>query len=312
MGSSQTKLSGLDSNAKVVLYGSGLFSTNNEDTNRKLIDQLKNSYFNTIIFWTLHIDDDGSLVYNNTSITKNETFAPTFNYLQVILNELVTSKNLNGEKFEIYFSIGSGGVGDFTKLQSFLSTDSGKLTVIRNFAAISSALPLTGFDLDDEDLFESGIISDITQIISFGGTFKVTFCPYCNESMWNDALQTIYQDDLNNNPQLNLIVSQYNLQCYSGGAFNSPLDWANSLPQNLFQTKINPQTIYQFIVPGYDASVMTPAQVQTQMIANYNSNPGLVNGFIWNSDFIISNILNQPDENLFLSYSEAILRIYDN
>lgn len=279
---------------KVLLYGSGLFGSNNISFNEALMDKIVNSYFNALVLWTLHIDSDGSLVYNDTVIVKDGVFSNTFNYLAKILNKLIGSKNLKGEYFKVYFCIGSGGVSDYTRLQSFLSTSTGKLTLVRNFSALNSALPISGYDLDDEDLIDATVISDVAMLVS-GKKLAVTFCPYDNESVWNDALVNIYNQDLTNNPPLPLTISWYNLQCYSGGADNSPLAWLQALPSSVPISN-------NFIVPGYDASVMTPSEVSLAVVHN-----GVPGGFIWDSSNILENPFGLNDNNLFLSYSEALI-----
>ncbi|TMQ12999.1 MAG: hypothetical protein E6J90_29540 [Deltaproteobacteria bacterium] len=60
--------------------------------------------------------------------------------------------------------IGSGGVNDFTNIKALLATPQGKLTLVRNFSALSSALPINGYDLDDEDLYDAPTIATLSEI----------------------------------------------------------------------------------------------------------------------------------------------------
>ena len=56
------------SKVKVGLYGTGLFGTDDEEKNSKIIDKLIDSHFNTIVLWAFHVGTDGSLVYNDSTV----------------------------------------------------------------------------------------------------------------------------------------------------------------------------------------------------------------------------------------------------
>ncbi|TMQ12998.1 MAG: hypothetical protein E6J90_29535 [Deltaproteobacteria bacterium] len=63
-----------------LLYGSGLFGRNTPGKNAAELTALRESGFTTVILWTIHVDPDGTLVYNNTVIVRDGVFAATYLY----------------------------------------------------------------------------------------------------------------------------------------------------------------------------------------------------------------------------------------
>lgn len=255
----------------IALYGNGLFGRNVPSTNRSQLILLQESGFTTVILWTLHVDTDGTLVYNNTPIAQGGAFVNTFDYLPDLLAELT----LTGSVRNVLFSIGSWGVSDFQNIQKLLTTQQGTRELKRNFSALGAALPLSGYDFDDESLYDPATTAQLTEILCGNNSMTVTYCPYTNQSAWNSALQKVYTWDQQQNPALGQSVQWWNLQCYAGGSGNNPLSWAKSLPADAGIE--NPQA---FILPGYDTS-QSPSSIQ-QTFAQLKDS-GINGGFIWNS-----------------------------
>jgi hypothetical protein len=126
----------------------------------------------------------------------------------------------------VLFCIGSGGVNDFTNIQALLATQEGTLTLKRNFSALASAMPIDGYDFDDEDLYDADTIAGLTEALCAGNQLIITYCPYTAQDTWNQALQDVYTWDQQHNPVLGQSVRWWNLQCYSGGDGNDPASWA--------------------------------------------------------------------------------------
>jgi hypothetical protein len=277
----------------IVLYGSGLFGRNTPGKNAAELAALQQSGFTTVILWTLHVDPAGTLVYNDTVIVRDGVFADTFNYLPGLVDQLTAT----GSSVQtVLFCIGSGGVNDFTNIQALLATKQGTLTLKRNFSALASAMPIDGYDFDDEDLYDAGTIAGLTEALCAGNQLIITYCPYTAADTWNQALQSVYTWDQQHNPVLGQSVRWWNLQCYSGGAGNVPAIWAQSLPAN---AGIADPAGY--IVPGYDASEQDPASIQQTFQGLASSDPGIAGGFIWNSSAIFGGS-NTPGD-----YAQAII-----
>lgn len=277
----------------IVLYGSGLFGRNTPGKNAAELTLLQQSGFTTVILWTLHVDADGTLVYNDTVIVQDGVFAATFLYLPDLVNQLTAA---GSSVQNVVFCIGSGGVSDFTNIQALLATDAGKLTLSRNFHALSSALPISGYDFDDEDLYDAGTLATLSELLCANNQMIITYCPYALQDTWNQAVQNVYTWDQAQNPPLGQSVQWWNLQCYSGGAGNDPAQWVKSLP-----TDAGIADPAAYIVPGYDASLQDPASIEQTFQGLAQSDPGITGGFVWNSSAIFASPYTPYD------YAQAII-----
>jgi len=181
----------------------------------------------------------------------------------------------------LLFSIGSGMPpdspfpSDFQNIQKLLATKEGTRTLRQNFSALAAALPISGYDFDDETLYNPTTTAQLTEVLCENDQMIVTYCPFTNQNVWNSALQQTYTWDRQQTPPLGQSVQWWNLQCYVGGAGNDPLAWAKALPSDAGIT--NPQA---FIIPGFDTS-QTPAEIQ-QTFAQYEGT-GIKGGFIYDS-----------------------------
>lgn len=276
----------------VVLYGSGLFGSNNPTLNASQLGLIKNSGFTTVILWTLHVDSDASLVYNNTAIATGGVFSYTFSYLPELVRELKDGGTVD----KVLFCVGSADVNDFHTIQTLLKTQATKLALLRNFFALSTALMLDGYDFDDEDLFDPTTTAAITGLLASSGKMNITYCPYSQQkTYWDKALGLVY----NNHPQYEpprQYVDWYNLQCYAGGGGNDPKTWVDRLPTDVGITSPS-----QFIVPGYDARSYDPAAIETKFANLKTSDPGINGGFIWNTDELFAGSHKPTD------YAQAII-----
>jgi hypothetical protein len=263
----------------VVLYGSGLFGRSVPAVNQQQLTAIQESGFTTVILWTLHIDSDGSLVYNDTVIVKDGVFAYTFYYLPELLAQLTST----GSVQKVLFCIGSGGTGDFKQIKTLLGTKEGKRSLIRNFSALSAALPIDGYDFDDEEYpYDVDTLAKLTELLCANNKMIITYCPFTSPDAWRSALQQVYSWDQQRNTPLGQSVQWWNLQCYSGGQGNDPLTWAKSIDSS----KAGVSNAHAFIVPGYDANNQSPSMIQ-KAFAKY-AGTGINGGFIWNSGAIFA------------------------
>ena len=278
----------------IVLYGSGLFGRN-VPLNQSQLAQLQASGFTTVILWTLHVYPDGTLFYNDTPIARDGVFLNTFSYLPGLLTELITNSSVQ----IVLFSIGSGGAGDFGNMRAiFQQADQGKGAALRaleqNFRALSAALPISGFDFDNEDDFDDSTIARLSELLCYDNSMIVTYCPFCDQSLWNAALEKVYAWDQEHQNPPDQSVRWWNLQCYSGGQGNDPVSWAQALPNG---AGIKDKAA--FIVPGFGTD-QSPASIQ-QQFAQY-AGTGIDGGFIWNSGDLFATQYSPTQ------YAQAILK----
>ena len=239
---------------------------------------LQASGFTTAILWTLHVDSDGSLVYNDTVIVRDGIFAATFNYLPELVTQLTAAVS---SVQTVLCCIGSADAMDFTHVRTLLATSEGRLTLIRNFSALSTALPIHGYDFDDEDLCQAPTLAALSEILCSSGRMIITYCPYTRQDIWNQAISEVYAWAQNQTPRLEQPVRWWNLQCYAGGTGNDPAAWAQMLSSD---AGIAAPAAY--IVPGYAANGRTPLSIEQTFRKLATNDPGINGGFIWNSSAI--------------------------
>lgn len=183
---------------------------------------------------------------------------------------------------KVLFSIGSGEVNDFTNIQTLLSTTTGTTTLTNNFAALAAALPLDGFDFDDEDNYNVDTVATLTGILSGNGDGDtiITYCPYTDMSFWVQCLQKVYAN-LSVQP-----VQAFNLQEYGGGG--DPATWASAVQSPASGGSTGVSDGAAFVVPGFSAgtdsskSQMTPSEIQSKFASLTKCDAGIDGGMIWN------------------------------
>lgn len=298
----------MSTTTNAVLYAWGLFQPQYSAglSNEQEVQYLTGSGFTTVILWTQHVQPDGTLVYNDPLappaepwIVSNGQFNPAYQYLAQCISDL---KEPGSSVTRVLFGIGSGGSEDFTNILSLIANGQ-KSVLQQNFSVLANALPIDGFDLDNEDALPYvppgkpdpetlALISNFAEftLLLAGIRSTVTYCPYNDQLFWFLCLRQVYLQ--NDNRQA---VSWMNLQCYSGGAGNNPLVWAAELAD---WQKANPAGVAQpvaFVLPGYwcvnpgsnptcekgSTSGECPSAIQ-QTFQGFGGK-GLSGGFIWNS-----------------------------
>jgi hypothetical protein len=227
----------------------------------------------------------GDLTWNDTLLVSSYSGQPVFDptgsftklagRLQTLLGKGTVQK--------IFFSIGGGGTLDFTTIKQLAATPQGQQTLQKNFALLLQKLPtITGFDFDDEDLYDANITAWLTSFLFTKFNVAITYCPWSGSTYWNQCLQLVYKL-LKKQP-----VVGFNLQCYSAGGSNDPLAWVKTISQHQPTNGVADPT--NFIIPGYsamnkvgDGPGICPPTI-TNTLAPFK---GQVEGaFIWNSKHI--------------------------
>ncbi len=260
------------------VYITGLFGKSGllVPTTKELLGSRMNDY----IFWSVHVQPDGSLHYNDSPLAKDGKTIPDVAQPIADLIAAARKAKLVGS---VWFSIGAGGVSDFANIQTILKTG-GKAVdnLYANFQAVYD-LGADGFDLDyEENLIDPvGLISQLSVDLNQRMGARLTYCPYYGTSFWIDCLNATYKA-LKTQP-----VIAFNLQCYSGGGGNDPRTWTQAIKAAGPVTGVtNPDT---FVRPGMAVAgsasmpALTPLQMTQQL--NHWDAPG---GWIWNSQDVIT------------------------
>ena len=275
-----------------VLYWSGTMLDNAPNLDSQL-QATAASGFNNILLWSLHVNTAnpskkialGDFTWNDTLLVSSQSgkqvFDPTgsFTKLATRLKTLLSK----GTVKKIFFSIGAGGTTDFTTIKQLYSTPQGQATLQNNFSTLLQNQPaITGFDFDVEDCFDAPSTAWLTGMLSTKFNAAITYCPYGSRSFWEQCLESVYQ------ALKKQAVVWFNLQCYSGGGGQDPVNWAAAIKKNQQKNGVADPSV--FIVPGYAANNQADdgpgicPNVFTSTLTPYKGKIG--GAFVWNSQHI--------------------------
>ena len=198
------------------IYGGGPLYSGGQP----LMDQLRASGMTTIVAWSVHVGSDGDLVFNDPPIVQDGEYVGDADWPA----QLASLKKAPTSVTRLLFSVGAGGVEDFTHIQELIQEHgTGPDSILhRNFAALKEAIPeIDGIDFDDEDLYDEDTTVAFAEMLN-GIGYEVTFCPYSDMDFWTACLRRLNEGS----PGL---VTTFNLQCYSGGSGNAPGPWIDAI-----------------------------------------------------------------------------------
>lgn len=245
-----------------LLATSGIYAGGPVYKNRSYsISELKNSGFTYVVVWTIHIDASGNLNFNaEFPLVSNGAYigASTYpNFASDIASLKVAPTSIN----RVEFCLAAWGSSTFANIKNLIASQgTGSTSILyKNFQALKAAFPtVDAIGFDDETTYDAS--SATAFAVMLGGLgFKVSLVPYTSSSFWTSVAS-------NTNSQLPGTVDRVDLQCYSGGAGNSPCSGWNfgNIPVN----------------PGLWDSEKTVSQVQSQL-AGWKSQCSIIGGFMW-------------------------------
>jgi hypothetical protein len=244
------------------IYGGGPFY-NNAGNN---ITEIKNSGFGEVVVWNIFVNANGDLNFNGEFLLcSNGSYVGNSTHSDFASNMALLKQ---GTVKRITFCVGSSVVGVFQNIQSLVNsqgTGSGSI-LYRNFQALKAAIPaLDAIDLDDENCFDqSSMVSFSVMLGNLG--YKVSLCPYNNSSFWTAVASQV-------NSQRSGTIDLVHLQCYDGGAGNSPCSWDfGSIP----------------VYPGVWDSVDSTSGIQEKM-TSWKNTCNISGGFVWLYDDFVGN-----------------------
>lgn len=273
--SSPTKVEAA-STAVSAIFGGGPFVTGGQP----VMNQLKASGFNTVIIWSVHPHPNGDLYINDVLVCQNGNYVgdPAWATAWQSLKTGTTSVT------RVEISIGAWGCSDFENIQALINANgTGSNTILyRNFLALKNATGADAVNFDDESLYNVSSTVQFGQMCASMG-MKVTLCPYTSSSFWSSVKS-----------QLGSIVDRVYLQCYDGGAGNSPSSWKSIMGMN--------------VIPGlwclHNGSQGDSASSVKSKLTNWKSSSE--GGFIWLYDDLMK--LSSP--NSTADYANAINSVF--
>ena len=171
----------------------------------------KNSNYNTLFLFTMQIDADGALRYNDHKLvdTNGTWVGGSWN------SKIAGCRG--GAVASIEVCIGNWGTQSFNHVRDLVAAGSPKLR--KNFTVLKQNMPtLDAIQMDDETTYDRHSMVALCSMITDVGFAKVTLCPYTNSGFWAGV-----KSDLGSR------VGAVWLQCYDGGASNVPLNWKSAL-----------------------------------------------------------------------------------
>ncbi|MFC2123616.1 lysyl endopeptidase [Bacteroidota bacterium] len=225
---------------------------------------IKESGFNTLIMWSMHIRENGALVYNGPVIIDDGQYVGVDYWPQEVKKLWEEPTSIN----RIEFSIGAWGVPDFDNIQALVEKEgTGPNSILyKNFKVFKEVTGIDVINYDDETNYDvNSTVAFSKMLVDLG--YKVTLCPYKNADFWKD----VYTQVINYSPGA---IDRIYLQCYAGGRRNDPGVW-NEHFEGLT------------VIPGLwskhgeDCSKgYSPEEVRDKL-AEWKKSAGISGGFMW-------------------------------
>ncbi len=251
--------------ASSTIFGGGPFYSGGTAT----MNALRSSGYTTVMLWCIHVDaNNGNLIYNDVLVASNGVYVGNAAWPSQLATLKVQPTSVN----RIEISVSSWGVNDFQAIQTLMNnygtnTDS---ILYRNFQALKVATGADAIDYDDETLYDVATAVKFGRMLSSIG-YKVTLCPYTNPTFWQNTYNQLGPS----------IVDAVYLQCYAGGAGNSPATWNNYFGG----LKVQPGMWCKN--GGGCADGNSASEVLTQM-TSWRTATDMTGGFMWLYDDMLS------------------------
>ena len=219
------------------------------------INGLRASGFTTMILFTMTVQANGDFTYNGgVLICSNGVYVGPSNWGS-LLNQCRTAP---ATIKRIEMCIGGWGDPSWTNIKNLINANGTNTSTVlyQNLVALKSALGIDAIDNDDESAYDSASTILFGKMCASAG-IKSSLCPYTNPGYWQ-AVQ--------NGLGVTNCDAVY-LQCYDGGAGNTPATW------NSYFTGLK-------VIAGYWDWERTPVFYTNMVNWSAAGGPG---GFYWPS-----------------------------
>jgi hypothetical protein len=266
--------------AQSGIYGGGPVYKNRSYS----INELRNSGYTYVVVWTIHIDASGNFNFNaEFPLVQNGTYIGASSYPN-FADDMARLKSAPTTINRLEFCLSAWGSATFTNVKNLIAAQgTGSTSILyRNFQALRNTFPMVdAIGFDDESAYDVNSATALAVMLSDLG-FKVSLVPYTNSGYWTSVAT-------NTNNQRPGTVDRIDLQCYAGGAGNSPCNWNfGTIP------------VYAGL---WDAEKST-SQVQSQLNTWKNScSTRIRGGFMW----LYDDIDNSPQT---AAYATAIRNVF--
>lgn len=253
-----------------AVFGGGPFVTGIEES----AEILKSSDFNTMIIWSVHVNENGDLVLNDVPVASFGRCIAK----KPIREEWAKLKEKGSSIKRVEISIGAWGCADFENIKKLIEKDgTGEDTILyKNFKALIEATGADAVNFDDESCY------DVDSAVKFGkmcesmGT-KVSLCPYTNKDFWKQVKEGLSDT-----------VDRIYLQCYDGGANNDPDEWAELMGMD--------------VIPGYWCLHGNSGDTAEDVSRKLKESESITGGFMW----LYDDMMKLESPNTVADYGTAI------
>jgi hypothetical protein len=244
-----------------AVYGGGPLY----DGGQPVMDILRSSGFNTVVFWSVHVNVSGDLILNGDPIATNGKYVGNPDWPGYVrgLKQQPTSVN------RIELSVGAGGTADWEHIKALIqSGGTGPDSILyRNFQAVYQTLGADAINDDDESCYDVDSTVAFAQMMKAIGYRNFTIVPFANMDFWRSVRNALGQ-----------FLDRTYLQCYSGGDGNDPKAWTDRLGM-----PVDPGLWCRNGPDCGDGN--SPSEIGTAM-AGWRQQAGIPGGFIWLYDDI--------------------------
>ncbi|HSK72014.1 MAG TPA: hypothetical protein VK892_09995 [Pyrinomonadaceae bacterium] len=269
---------------KTAAFGEGILYPPNLTPD--LISTLKTSGIETLIIGLFHIESNGDIVLNDTTLIHYDESQQKSIYVgdpgwSAQLQELIGTES---QITQMEASIGGWATGDYERIKTIYQDngDSFNNTAVQsNFQLFKSEFPtITLIDTDVEETYDqTSFVAFCQMLIAIG--FGITFCPYTETDFWTGSLNALNKS----NPGA---VKWWNLQCYAGGGGNDPDTWAGYITSAIpgFKTDgfILASDWSRFYNTQDQAWEGDCAPAFESLMATFKGEASVGGGFVWNID----------------------------
>ena len=228
------------------------------------LTELRNSGYDTLILFTIHVSASGNLNFNSgaNTLASGGAYTGDAGWPGVLATLKTPPTSVN----RIEICVGAWGSSAFTNIQNLINTQGTNTDSIlyRNFLALKNATGIDAVNLDDESLYDVNSTVQFSRMLASMG-YKVTLVPYTRRTTY---WQPVY-NALGSN-----IVDRVYVQCYAGGAGNVSImpTWVSTFPG----AKVFPGMWGNAVDPAGS----TASEVESQMVA-WHKSAGVQGGFMW-------------------------------
>ncbi len=210
----------------------------------------KASGFTTLITFGIHVNADGTLMIGGGACATNGLYTGPANWGSLVAT--LKTPPTTGTRYEAL--IAGWQDTSFANIKSLVNSQgTGPASILyKNFQALKKAVPgIDAIDDDDEAAYDLSTSTKFATMLG-GLGYKFTMVPYENQSFWVNLKNSITNCDY------------IYLQCYEGGAGNSPSQWNSAFGHGVV------------VIPGQESNTAVPANWRT-----WHQQTGVQGGFYY-------------------------------